>query len=245
MLEGEVELVAQLRAKIRKHRACKGYGHILKDGQMVLCECKKDAQYQYRLAHSGIPPKFKRMGFSNYLYKASTAYTKIQEYLTQAAQNRTDGVGLFLSGPSFTGKSLLACSLLMELMKLGYDCKYLSFDGILDGSKEGKPLMIDKEWDFLVLDRVGDVLSNLSNFKQALFSGERTHGAVEFLTSIITRRVNVGRPLILPCTVSLTAIDEKFPSLANVLVGSCILVDCEDNGFRQKRINLMMEEDKQ
>lgn len=238
-MSDQVELLAALRSKIRGHKPCRGYGRVLRNGKMELCECRAEAEYQLRLANSGIPPTFRKKGFKDYVYKESQAYAKVTAYLAEAAQNRQDGVGLFLSGPSYTGKSLLACSLLMELMRKGYDCKYLSFDGLLDARDEAPP--VDKEWDFLVLDRVGDVLNRLSNFREAVFTGDKTHGAVEYLSAIVSKRVNSGRPLIMPCSVTLQDIDAKFPSLANALVGSCVLVHCEDQGFRQKRINQMLE----
>lgn len=237
----DLDLVSALRSKISSHKPCRGYGKVLdKEKRLVDCECRREALFQYRLAHSGIPPKFRRMGFKDYVYKEGGAYAKVMAYLAQARQHRQDGIGLFLYGPSYTGKSLLACSLLMELMRAGYDCKYVSFDGVLD-SRDEKPLPVDREWDFLVLDRVGDVLNRLSNFREAVLTGDRTHGAVDYLTAIVSKRVTAGRPIIMPCSVPLPAIDEKFPSLANALVGSCVVVECEDKGFRQRRIDLMME----
>ncbi len=166
---------------------------------------------------------------------------KIQEYLAAAEEHRRDGVGMYLSGPSYTGKSLLACSLITELMRKGWDCKYLSFDGILDAKDRSVLDDIDKKWDFLVIDRVGDVLNRLNNFREGVFTGERTHGAVEFLAGIISARINAGRPMIIPSSVSLTDVNLKFPSLASALIGSCLYIECEDKGFRQKQIELMMD----
>lgn len=237
----ELDLVCSLRERIRRHKPCKGYGQVLKDGKIVTCECKAEAMYEFRLSRSGIPPRLRRMGFKDYVYKESPAYARIQEYLANAEQNRREGMGLYLYGPSYTGKSLLSCSLIMELMRRGWDCKYLAFDGMLDSAKEEGKHGTDTSWDFLVLDRVGDVLNRLNNFRESLVTGDRTHGAVEYLAGLVSARLNAGRPIIMPSSVSLQDVNLKFPSLANALIGSCIYVECEDKGFRQKRIELMMD----
>lgn len=239
----EMDLVAKLRAQVSGCRVCKGYGHVLKGSKMAMCECKAEAEFQYRLAMSDIPPRFRKKGFDDYLYKQGQAYAKIQDYLRNADQHRLEGVGLYLSGPSYTGKSLLSCSLIIELMRRGYDCKYMAFDGILDKKYDLDKEAIDQKWDFLVLGKVGDVLSRLSNFRETMLTGESTHGAVEFLTGLISARMNAGRPIIIPSRVPLQDLNAKFPSLADTLLGSCIHVLCEDKGFRQKRIELMMDQE--
>lgn len=241
MTEPDFELVAALRRKVRTHKPCRGYGKVLDDkGELVDCDCRAEAEYQYRLARSGIPPKFRKMGFKDYVYKEGDAFRQVQAYLTEADKHRQDGTGLYLYGPSYTGKSLLACSLLMELMKRGYDGKYISFDGLLDSKDRGVMDSVDQQWDFLVLDKVGDVLNRLNNFREGTLSGDRIHGAVEMLSTLVSRRINAGRPIIIPNTESVLKVNEKFASLACALLGSFICVACEDKGFRQRRIEQMM-----
>lgn len=244
MLESDInlQLVRQLQAKIQNHGPCRGYGYVLKDRQKVMCSCREEALFQFRLAQSGIPPKFKNMGFKEYAYKESEAYKTVQGYLSNAQDNRDQGTGLYLYGPSYTGKSLLACSLLIELMKRGYDCKFHYFDTLLNGEEKNPSAVIAGRWDFICIDRVGDVLNNLSNFKSGAVTGERIHGAVEFLRSIISTRVNAGRPIIITSSVSLKDVDQVFPGLASTLLGSCVHVMCEDKGFRKRKLEQMLDD---
>jgi DNA replication protein DnaC len=243
MLESDsnLELLIRLRTKIAKHKVCGGVGKVLKDGQVHNCECLQESLYQFRLSHSGIPVKYRTMGFKDYIYREGEAFKKIQVYLTQAEESRQQGLGLFLYGPSYTGKSLLSCSLLMELMRKGYDCKFYYFGGLLD-DKESMTKVQSGKWDFLCIDGVSDVLNRLTNFKEAVLTGERIHQASEFLQQIVASRVNSGLPVIITSEVSLLELNKQFPGLVNTMIGNCQLIECEDRGFKQKRLNQMMEQ---
>lgn len=238
----EGELLRKLQASIRGHKPCNGYGYVTKDGEQQKCSCRQDALYHFRIARSGIPAKFRDKGFKDYLYKEGSAFQQVQDYLAHADDNREQGMGLFLFGPSYTGKTLLACSLLMDLMKAGYDCKFVYFDGLL-GAKDFDERQLSEEWDFLCIEHVSEVLNTLTNFRDATLTTDRIHGAVEFLSRLISHRVNNGRPVILTSTVSLTEINAKFANLASTLIGNCSIVMCEDKGFRKKRIEQMMQGD--
>jgi len=242
MPDSQLLLLHRLQEKIRTHRACRGYGYVLKDGQKTRCGCRTEALYQYRLARSGIPPKYRTKGFKDYVYKESDAYKKMQSYLKQAKEHQEQGMGLLLHGPNYTGKSLLACSLLMELMKRDYDCKFLYFGNLL-GVKKGSDTLIPEEFDFLCIDGMSEVLENLTNFREGALSGVQIHGAVEFAVRAITMRIHESKPIIMTSTQPLTVINQKFPNLAGALIGNCLHVSCEDKGFRQRKLEQMMEGD--
>lgn len=234
------QLRIELQKKIRRHKKCGGYGKLLKDGTAVDCECRIEALHEFRIVQSGIPPKFRSLGFKNYAYKDSPAFIKVQEYLTQSEEHLKNGMGLFLHGPSYTGKSLLACSLLVDLMRKGHDCRYVNFDGMLD--PENKSIVRGlRRYDFILLERVSEVLDNLTAFRDAVLTGSRIHGAVEYLGNFLAQRANDSKPVIMTSRVSITEINSKFPALASTLIGTCLTVECEDKGFRQKRLSQMMD----
>jgi len=236
----ESNLLTKLRKKILEHKACHGYGYVIENGKQVMCKCRVDALYDYRLMTSGIPPKYRTKSFKDYVYKESTGYKQVQEYLSKAQEHRESGTGMFMYGTSFTGKSLLTCSLLMELMKKGYDCRFTHFDGLL-ACRDGAEKVYANQYDFLCIDGVGEVLNSLSNFRQGVLTGERIHGAVEFLSGIIAHRVLAGRPVIVTSTVELADVNKQFPGLASKLIGNCELVNCEDKGFKKRKLEQMME----
>lgn len=227
----DMDFMKSLQERIKKHKDCKGYGYILKDNKQEMCECRSSALYQYRLSQSRIPSQFRKMDFKDCVFKESNAYKKVQEYLETSEQNKQDGSGLFLFGPSYTGKTLLACSLLMGLMKKGYSCRYFKFGQLLD---VGQQDVIKKEIyspDFLCVDEVERVLNNLVNFRDSVLTGDRIHGAVEFLDNLLSMRIDSGLPVIAASTVSLKTINGSFPSLARTFASSCISIECE---FKKK-----------
>lgn len=241
--ESELDLLKDLRHKIRAHKACSGYGYVLKDDKKVMCECQKDALYQYRLTKSGIPPKFRSKGFKNVVYKEGGAYIKIQEYLANSEKHRSEGMGLYLWGSSATGKTLLSCSLLMELMKQGFDCRFLDFGGLLSSmrSDDRSEVAMIKNWDFLCIDDIDKVLNSLTNFREGAMTGEKVHGAVEALCSVLSMMANASRPAIITSRVPISKLNEKFPNLAGTLIGSYMPVCCEDKGFRARSMAQMMD----
>lgn len=227
----DLELLRDLQEKIKKHKDCKGYGYILKDDKQEMCECRVSALYQYRLSQSRIPSQFRKMGFKDCVFKDSSAYKQVQDYLEAAEQNKKEGSGLFLFGPSYTGKTLLACSLLMELMKRGYSCRYFKFGQLLDVAQQD---VIKREIyspDFVCVDEIERVLNNLVNFRDSVLTGDRIHGAVEFLDNLLSMRIDSGLPVIAASTVSLKTINGSFPSLARTFASSCISIECE---FKKK-----------
>lgn len=237
----EFDLLNKLADKIANHADCRGYGYTLgKDGKKLLCECRRESMYEFRLFKSGIPPKFRKMSFKDYSQKSSNTFHKVQDYIKNFATHRTEGMGLYLHGPSFTGKSLLACSVLMELMRNGYDCRYEAFDRLLDDHNYDLNRRADTEWDLLCLERGINVVDRLTNFRAANLSGSPTHGALEYLNSILSRRSNAGRPTLITGNVSLTDLTAQVPELANTMIGNCIQIECEDKGFRKQRIEQMM-----
>lgn len=237
--EHTLEFTRSLQTRIEQHSVCKGYGYVLgKNGDKVMCTCRQEALFQYRLAMSGIPPKFRALGFKDYAYKESDTYRKVQAYLAAAHEHRETGMGLYLYGPSYTGKTLLACSLLTELMKAGYTCRYVSFDMILEQKENWKSLFLGAH--FIGLDRVGEILDKLTNSRDGILTGNRIYGAAEFLSQVMAHCVNWNIPLIISSSASLSTVNTTFPSLANLIMGNCKLISCEDKGFRQKRIEQMM-----
>ena len=229
--------IPKLQERIRKHKACRGYGYVLKDGALAECSCRVSALFEYRLVRSHIPDRYRKLGFNDFMHKDSAAYRGVQSYLADSEKHRREGIGLFIWGDSHTGKSLLATSLLMELLRKGNNCRFEYFGGLMT--------IRDKEIytapDFLCIDDFGIGLNGLSNFRDGVLTGERVNGGVEFLTQIVAHRVNSGSPVIVVSEVPIATINNVFPHLASPLIGNCIQLHCEDKGFKTKRINQMME----
>lgn len=230
------DLTESLRLKITKCSHCKGSGYRLdKHGEMIQCVCLAEAVYELKLARSGIPPRFKHLEFKDYMYKNSHTFSKIWRYIEQADKAAQTGTGLFLYGPTQTGKSLLAICVLKELMRKGYECGFLTFEGLLSETN-GKNTHLGKEKTFACVDNVTEVLDNLVNFKETNLTHQMTNGAVSFLDSVVSGRAVRNQPSILTSRVSIEEIAKRFPSLGTTLWGSFLEVECVQGDFRGSRI---------
>ena len=211
---------------------CLGHGYVLlPSGVSDRCSCLQAALYELRLSNSGIPPGFRNLDFKNYIYKSSPTYTKAWSYVEQADKAVQNGTGLVLVGSTKAGKTLLAVSILKELMKRDYDCGFIQF-GAMIGSLAKAEKFVDTDVDFSCIDDVDRVLNSISNFKSTNLTHEESHGVVQILESTIAKRSLYNLPTILTSSVSIMEIDKKFPSLGTMLLGNFLQIDCVSDDFR-------------
>ena len=86
----------------------------------------------------GIPKRYYDMDFDwlrkhgSFPKENTEAYAVVKEYSHNLKENLESGKGLILRGPSGTGKTSIAVSLLKEAMKLGRGCLMISMPNLLD-----------------------------------------------------------------------------------------------------------------
>lgn len=230
-----LELIHELQRKVESCSHCKGGGYLL-DGRnkLTTCSCLKSALYELRLVKSGIPPRFKALEFKDYMYKNSSTYAQIRKYLDQSEKALATGTGLFLFGRESTGKSMLACCMLKDLMYQGHECGFTRFSSIFSNPEE-RDKLLGKEKSFAVIDDITEVLDNLVNFKETTLTEEQSHGAVSFLMSLLSARAIRNQPTIITSSVSIEKISKRFSHLSSFLLGSFLQVECVEGDFRGTR----------
>ncbi len=227
-----LDLTEDLQKQIQK---CCGVGYRLDGkGRVVECSCLTNALFELRLSKSGIPPRFRNLTFKDYMYQNSDTFKKVWKYIEQADKALQQGIGLFLYGPQHTGKSMLACCIIKELIKRGNDCGFVIFSGVI-GNPADQERYLGQSMKFSCVDNITQVLDNLANFRETTLTGQQTNGAVGLLENIVSTRVTWSLSTIMTSTVSINDIEKRFPSLGAMLLGSFLQVECVTNDFRGTR----------
>lgn len=241
----DLTLIAEHLKKIQKCPTCKGQHYTLsKEGTAVKCECLIDAEFDLRLVKSGIPPRFKNLAFKDYMYQNSPAFTKIWKWISKAELAVEHGYGLFLYGPKNSGKTMLACCIIKELMRKGYDSGFVTFSGLMSSPLEADKF-VGKEKTFACIDNISEVLDRLVNFTETTLTHQLSNGAVNQLMDVLSARVLRNQPTILTSDVSIKDIgnDRRFQNLGNMLVGSFQPVECVAEAFRGERARDRLSEE--
>ena len=147
------------------------------------------------LNRSDIPSLYVRSSFAS--YRAKTPICKeskrqLELYAERFQEIRQKGIGLFLYGPTGTGKTHLACALIHALIDQGVNCRFVNCVKLLqeaielgfEKSKLIEPLI---KVDFLVLDEIG------------LQGGTKTEERILF--TLIDARVNARKPTVFTSNV--------------------------------------------
>lgn len=228
----------QLREQIKSCTSCSGVGKVLQEGQLVQCTCLRTALSTYRLAVSNIPPKFKALSLSDYIYTESLTYKKVAQYVKALDKAATAGHGLYLYGGPQSGRTLLASSVLKAAVEQGYSVYFETYGSLMTTMhrENSDPVKADTlrkltsgDVDFVCVDHISEVLERLTNMKTSVLSGQATHGAVTFLESILSRRALLAKPLIMTGSVSMEEISRRFESLGALMTSQLLEAKCENH----------------
>lgn len=110
------------------------------EGNVVTFDC--NCREQYRLArwlwHCGILKRYQRLGWRDVDQSLVQAIEiPVSDYITHLDAYRENGIGLVLSGPLGTGKTLLAHLILKDIVAKGVDVYATSFTAMIDEFAEG------------------------------------------------------------------------------------------------------------
>jgi len=131
-------------------------------GRDDTCECFRILRLATRKIDANIPQEYRQLSFVN--FKAPLMRPTIvilKEYVDKIIENRQNGTSLYFYGAYGTGKSALACVILIKALEHGYRCYFTDLDFYL--KKRAKQDDKDEDFDietirdaaFLVLDNVG------------------------------------------------------------------------------------------
>lgn len=145
-----------------------GYKKVIKNGEGYLepCSCKEKEESIKRqsclIQKSNIPPIYKNSSFDQfYILEKNTKLGNIYEKSTNLVQSylRTKeyekGVGLYIFGPSNSGKTFLSSLICLELLRKNLKGDLFLFSDFLDNiSNDWSSFLREvKKFDFLCLDR--------------------------------------------------------------------------------------------
>lgn len=210
---------------------CDGYGYIVTDSDVRICECLKKRQLERRLRHSNIPARYKSKTLETFkadLDSRRLALRQVRRFVEEF-DSSPECPGLFLYGAPGTGKTHLAIGALKALIEKGksgifYNMVSLAQDFRKQASGEPDEDTVERlervqDVDVLVLDDLG--------------AGRLTDFVQEQIYSLVDHRYSENRCVIVTSNLGLRKLEEQitYPVLSRVR-GMCFTVSTGDLDFR-------------
>ena len=199
------------------------------------CKCTKNALDELR-NFSGIPQKYLKYNLSDYTLKDSVTYKNIQKYINKIDIAIKNGMGLFLWGQKYSGKTFLAIGTLRELLKKGYKCYFVNFGNILSwyqSDTEKRNFIFNV--DFLCIDKIIQPLDIAHNVYAGTVSENPTHYVSAVLEGITNRGFKT-KPTFITSELPIKNIYKKFGMLAMALREYCLELNCESNDLMYQKM---------
>ena len=218
-------------------KICKGTRYVREGEKTKPCACVIRAKMDYAIYQANIPAKYKNFSFDSYVLKQSPTYGNLMKYLDKIPEAMGKGIGLFLWGEKYSGKTFLAICVLKALIKMNYSCYFIRFNEILPWYQSD---LVRKEKlfevDFLCIDQVTTPLDLARNVFEGSVTETPTHYVSNVLEEIISTRAFRSKPTIVTSSISIAEIEKKFSVLAASLIENCLEIRCEGGEVMQDKI---------
>jgi len=153
---------------------------------------------------------------------------KITDYVLSMVEHDHDGMGLLLLGDHGTGKTALACRVLMESMARGEHQAHFCFASEIDWAarhrNEETPSGA-KRWQLITRDAQWLVIDDLGMERDAEWNRR-------WLEEVLTSRYAWKVPTIITSNWSEDEIKERTPRLLQLMKDSYVVVNCTGSSWR-------------
>jgi DNA replication protein DnaC len=209
---------------------CKGSGSYRWWGDEHVCDCATQKQLNVLYSHAGIGLTYQRLDWED-LALPEEALAPIRDYIEHAERWVDRGVGLFISGPLGTGKTLIANLVLKELVKKDYDCYFTTFSQTIEsftatwGSQENKEWFAERfmRSRVLCLDDLGREFRSSNKLPVSTFD------------HILRTRTQNSRPVILTTNLTPGEVTVGYgAAVLSLLLEQSIGVHLEGKDFRPR-----------
>lgn len=186
-----------------------------RDDDVVEYDCPCVDQYLLLrwLSHCGVYESYARLGWADLISPDPKVVEQITEYVDHRQAYLARGLGLVLTGPRGTGKTMLSNLLLKDLISHGVDCYATTFGDLIQnfasgfGRSETKP---EREWferrvrnaKVLLIDDLGREKKQQQRVDERGQTKVTTDLAENTLESVIRYRVGCNMPTLM--TTNLT-----------------------------------------
>lgn len=176
--EDEVpQLVLDLQKKKEKALAecgiCNGGGWL---SETMMCQCLRKIMVEYRMLEANVPRNLSNKELKDYHAQKSVPFRRFKEFLEKIQTAREKGIGLYIYGPSGSGKSFLGVLALKHAIEqhlmTGFYIKTSHWIKALQDFEKNPHGEKVVEWgvmetDVLVLDDVGKYYKTSSGYTEA------------------------------------------------------------------------------
>lgn len=203
---------------------CNGLGGYTFRGEEHTCDCMMQKQLYKHYLNAGIGVTYQRLDFSDY-EGSREILQSLAKYIDSYERYASRGIGLLLTGPFGTGKTMIANLVLKEFVKQGYRCFATTFAQTIDMLTASWKSNDDRRYfqrrfvdsEILLLDDVGRELRSKSNLTESTFD------------NILRTRVQEGRPTFITTNMSPEELGDGYGAAILSLLKEHSIV-CEMNG---------------
>ncbi|GMV67298.1 MAG: hypothetical protein AMXMBFR75_30900 [Candidatus Hinthialibacteria bacterium] len=210
---------------------CDGYGYIITETTVKICDCLKQRQQERRLRNACIPLRYKNKTLDSFKADIDTrrlAVRQVRRFLQEFDQSN-ECPGLFLYGAPGTGKTHLSIGVLKELIQKGQSGLFYNMVTLVDDlRKQSSGSLAQDEEERLARLNQADVL-----VLDDLGAGRLTDFVQERIYAVIDQRYSQNRCLVVTSNLGLRKLEEQvtYPVLSRVR-GMCFTVHTGDLDYR-------------
>lgn len=196
---------------------CGGVGTYKLDDATHECDCPTQIRLSKVYYNANIDKRWHCMDFDNFdSNDRDKILPFIDTYLESFESSLRYGMGWNLGGSVSTGKTLILCSTMKELIKRGYDCYFVQGPELLDRFLTSRSNWEDRTFLDTTLRRV-DILG----LDELQMPQSEAHRAViaEALEGVIRYRYNNAKPTLITTNLTDNEQVDYYPRVFSLLAG--------------------------